>query len=168
MKRETILRLLTAGVSACAVNAVGASATVQSFDCGRAMTAVEKMICADADLSKLDTDMAQAFKAARRTLDVAAIGQVAWLKDVRNRCATAGCLRDAYRKRIADLGSLNSPWSTEGLAGEWTRLGDAPYAGASLSILSVTATGFAFELAASTRGAFHRSSFDQPGVCPAD
>ncbi len=150
MKRETILRLLTAGVSACVVNAVGASATAQSFDCGKAMTAVEKMICADADLSKLDTDMAQAFKAARRTLDVAAIGQVAWLKDVRNRCATAGCLRDAYRKRIADLGSLNSPWSTEGLAGEWTRLGDAPYAGASLSILSVTATGFAFELAASS------------------
>lgn len=152
MRRDTTRRLLTACVSGCAVSAFAAvAATAQSFDCAKATTVVEKTICADADLSRLDQDMTQAFRAARTTLDAAAIGQAAWLKNVRNICTTAECLRDAYRKRIADLGTLNV-WSIEGLAGQWTRVGDVPYERAVLSIDSVTATGFAFELSA-TNGA---------------
>ena len=151
MKRETIQCLLTACVSACAVSVFAAPAAAQSFDCAKAKTAVEKTICADADLSRLDNDMGQAFKAARSTLAASAIGQAAWLKNVRNICTTAACLRDAYRKRIADLGTLNV-WSIEGLAGQWTRLNDVPYERAVLSIDSVSAAGFAFELSA-TNGA---------------
>lgn len=124
------------------------AATAQSFDCRMAATAVEKMICADRELATLDEEMARAFAAARKRAAAGRIGQAGWLKDVRNRCADAGCLKNAYRQRIAHLGDL------EELAGEWTRLGDHQFTGAYLTIAAVTATEFTFELTA-RNGANH-------------
>ena len=64
-----------AGLSAGTVLAiVPPAAAAQSFDCRKAATAVEKMICADTDLSRLDEQMAQAFADARKRLDPNAIG----------------------------------------------------------------------------------------------
>ena len=42
-------------------------AQAASFDCGKTSTAVEKMICADAELSKLDEKMAAAYAEALQT-----------------------------------------------------------------------------------------------------
>src|SRR5690349_14456577 len=102
MKSQTILRVLIV----CLAAVVSSPAGAQSFDCRKATTAVEKMICADADLSKLDDQMARAFTDARRNVGVNVIEQGAWLKNVRNRCANVGCLKDAYQGRIAQLKNL--------------------------------------------------------------
>jgi len=98
MKSKTIFRVLIAYLSANTPLAIDSSAVAQSFDCRKATTGVEKMVCADADLSKLDEQMARAFTDARRNVNVDVIGQVAWLKNVRNRCANADCLKEAYQE----------------------------------------------------------------------
>ena len=82
------------------------SAQAASFDCTKAATAVEKMICADADLSKLDKELGEAYAQARaRSEDQKAIrsDQLSWLRGIRDACADAGCLREVYEKQIALL-----------------------------------------------------------------
>jgi uncharacterized protein len=91
-------------------------AAAQSFDCRKATTAVERMICADAELSTLDEQMAQAFTDARQHVETSVIGQLAWLKNVRNRCAHVECLKDAYQKRIAHLDTLSPVVRADGYA----------------------------------------------------
>src|SRR5688572_27435881 len=96
-----------AGLSAGVLLAVAPpAAEAQSFDCRKAATAVEKMICADAGLSALDEQMANAFAMARDYFDLNAISQAEWLKTVRNRCASTACLKDAYEARISHLYSV--------------------------------------------------------------
>lgn len=112
------------------------AATAQSFDCRMAATAVEKMICADRELATLDEEMARAFAAARKRAPAGRIGQAGWLKDVRNHCEDAGCLKNAYRQRIAHLGDLDE------LAGEWNRFGDTTHRWASLTVADVTTLTF--------------------------
>lgn len=83
-----------------------------SFDCTKASTRVEKMICADISLSRLDDKMAMAY----RTTALPPIGDpsaAAWLKKTqrewlkqRNACETSTCLRDVYATRIDDLCSM--------------------------------------------------------------
>ena len=74
-----------------------------SFDCSKARTNVEMLICDDPDLSALDREMAALYAAARRTTPGAADIQLTWIK-VRNKCANASCLYDAYDERISQLG----------------------------------------------------------------
>jgi uncharacterized protein len=153
MNRETILRVLMAYLSAGALlTVVPSSASAQSFDCRKATTAVEKMVCGDADLSMLDLQMARAFTDARKSVDAAAVGQVAWLRDVRNRCVNVDCLTRVHQARIAQLRRLNSAaaLSIDRLAGEWRRSGSTRYDPASLTITDATPGGFAFELFASS------------------
>ncbi len=85
-----------------------------SFDCGRAGSAVELTICADAGLARLDREMATAYEEL-----LAGLGpnspraaqlkteQRYWVVD-RARCAvgeqaSTTCIADAYRRRIAEL-----------------------------------------------------------------
>ena len=77
-----------------------------SFDCAKAQSKVEKMICADAELSKLDEDMAQAYSAALKETDNAGVrqNQKQWAMQ-RNSCTEVACVKDAYVKRIAELSS---------------------------------------------------------------
>jgi uncharacterized protein YecT (DUF1311 family) len=95
---STISLLLFGGVSLSAAQAA-------SFDCAKASTKVEKLICADAELSKLDEELAAAYKAALQDEKRAdAIGQTQkqWMKE-RNGCADAGCVQSAYLTRIEKL-----------------------------------------------------------------
>ena len=115
----TIMLLLWAG-----------NAPAASFDCAKAGTAVEKMICADAELSKLDEEMATVYKpidpriadpeasfneitAAYKQMDPYIADPVGyrmeqrqWLKS-RNACKDAVCVRQAYQTRLAALRSLS-------------------------------------------------------------
>ena len=92
-----------------------------SFDCKLAATTVEKTICADAALSKLDRQMADAFRNARRSASKdrsASIlaDQRTWIGQ-RNSCSSdRSCLLASMQNRIADL---NTPTSvqTAGLTG---------------------------------------------------
>jgi uncharacterized protein len=77
-----------------------------SFDCQKASSDPEKMVCADAELSKLDEQLAQTYRDALQALSKQddksqLIGQQKhWIADVRDRCKDAACLRTAYQSRI--------------------------------------------------------------------
>ena len=72
-----------------------------SFDCSKASTKVEKMICADEELAAVDRGMARLYASMRRSERYK--GQAEWLAK-RNRCHDRDCLLDAYDDRIFDIG----------------------------------------------------------------
>jgi len=91
-----------------AVGIVLASRQVQaaSFDCKKAATALEKTICADAELSKLDSRLADDYAVALNVMKDPGklkVEQRDWLKK-RDRCIPQGSrcesLSDVYRERI--------------------------------------------------------------------
>ena len=75
------------------------------------------MICADAELSSLDSELAKRFTAIQdetkgidgdtgKRLDPYGKEQARWLKEVRNKCEDALCVRDAYKKRLQYFGKV--------------------------------------------------------------
>jgi uncharacterized protein len=77
-----------------------------SFDCKKAVLRVEKMICGDSVLSKLDEKIASAYKTAtspdQKQAKATRQEQKEWLKS-RNRCADAVCIRQSYDTRLIAL-----------------------------------------------------------------
>lgn len=105
------------------------AAMAASFDCKGAKSAVEKMICSDAILSKLDEDLgnlyARALLAApdRETMKRE---QREWVKKSRNQCATSRCLSSSYQARIMALqkyGKNNdNHQSSDEISGVWEEM----------------------------------------------
>ena len=83
-----------------------------SFDCNRAETRIEKMICAEAELSKLDDDLAGAYAIALEnrsqsdTKEALKNDQKTWLKE-RNTCGDTSCVKSSYVNRLAVLTKLS-------------------------------------------------------------
>jgi uncharacterized protein len=77
-----------------------------SFDCGKAASEIEKLICGDDELSKLDESLNKAYlEALKRTIKKQIIkSQRQWLKNERNACQNAECIKKAYETRIWELG----------------------------------------------------------------
>ena len=98
-------------------------AAAAGFDCAKAGTRVEQMICAQPALSALDGELSRAYDGARRSGRRPALlaEQRDWLVKVRDRCADAACLRTGYAARIAalqpDTGACKV--SEAQLAGAW-------------------------------------------------
>ena len=90
----------------------GVQARSASFDCDLSRTSVEKMICADNELSVLDYELGAQFdslKGSVRETQAAArltSEQRQWLRDVRNRCQTKDCLVTAYKNRKDQLNPI--------------------------------------------------------------
>lgn len=105
MKKSTLVRYTFA--LALTFFAVGHVAYAVSFNCNKAQTQVEKMICADATLSADDDQLAGLFKIFKEYSvehdDPIYVGQRTWLKNIRNACSSADCLHTAYQKRIGYL-----------------------------------------------------------------
>lgn len=83
-----------------------ATAGAASFDCTRATSFAEQRVCQDFDLSRLDDQLAQHFKAAmEEAADPASLrrAQVQWLRQSRDACTDDACLDQAYRMRLAEL-----------------------------------------------------------------
>ena len=84
--------------------------SAQSFDCAKAQTAVEKMICADKQLRELDEYLGRYYAAARAGVEGAAScvqsDQAQWLKASRDACKNADCLKAVYLSRLAELDPL--------------------------------------------------------------
>jgi hypothetical protein len=77
-----------------------------SFDCAKAATPQEKMICGDFQLSRLDDSLATLYSAARKSVpkpDELKAEQIDWLKSKRNACKTPEELRRTLRERIGAL-----------------------------------------------------------------
>lgn len=136
------------------------SSTALAFDCGKASTPVEKIICADKALMKSDDRMVAAYNKLKGALDAGAkealrISQLRWIKQ-REGCSYEGatdvpeCVRDTTEKRLAVLtatpesgpgdGPDLEPWlvQKEGKKGSWdidynlVRIADPQSAGADL------------------------------------
>ena len=106
--------LSTMALSAAPAMAGGESRLTQvqsrpSFNCQRARTRVERMICGDAYLGRLDRQMAQAYAALQTRLHSSQLrtlraDQRSWLAD-RNACVSVSCLTAVYEDRINELDS---------------------------------------------------------------
>ena len=83
-----------------------------SFDCNKAKSPVEKAICADSELSKLDEDLSQTYKLAVIEYPVAnylRIRQREWIKanSFCDKNKMVSCLKDRYKERIKKLSDVN-------------------------------------------------------------
>lgn len=88
---------------------LGDTAQAASFDCAKAMTKVEKFVCDDAVLSKLDEDLNVVYKAALQDKQRAGTikqTQKQWLKE-RNSCMDAACVEEAYEARLSALAVMD-------------------------------------------------------------
>lgn len=86
---------------------VDTSAFAPSFDCAKASTGPERLICSDRELSKLDVDLSQTYSKARETSadkNKLKSEQLEWFKRSRNACSDKSCMENAYKQRISDLG----------------------------------------------------------------
>jgi uncharacterized protein len=104
----------TAWISAFVVFAVSAEAA--SFDCARASTKVEHLVCDDQKLSELDSKLGQAYrdvlsKANEDQKQQVIAEQKHWLKFTRDVCDKATCLKHAYWSRLAALETYFGPRS---------------------------------------------------------
>ena len=110
IKRGGLIAAVLLGGLGLAVSAQGAS-----FDCGKAGTKVEHIICDNSEISQLDEELAASYKAALQDQAQAeAIKQTQkqWMKE-RNGCAEVGCVKLAYETRLASLTVIHTP-SDEG------------------------------------------------------
>lgn len=94
MKNFKWMCLLTLAMSCAAQGA--------SFDCAKAQSKVEKLICADADLSRLDEKMAVRYKEVLKISpqsDELRQTQRRWIRE-RNACPDTKCLSISYALRL--------------------------------------------------------------------
>lgn len=107
MKRKWKRLMVTTGALLIVLSLCQATATqAASFDCTKATSKIEKMICADAELSRLDEEMATQFHQAKKELHNTAWfadQQRLWLKH-RNACNDRSCLAASYRQRLDSIG----------------------------------------------------------------
>jgi uncharacterized protein len=78
-----------------------------SFDCSKATSEVEKLICSDAELCKLDEALMTTYErvlSRTRKKEEMIQSQNQWLENERNECQDAQCIKKAYEIRIKELG----------------------------------------------------------------
>ncbi len=112
------------------------AASGQSFDCAKATSAVEKMICSDTELKALDTRMAQLYAQALKAVPVAEqpglrSEQRDWIK-TRDACATAAEPRRNCVSVRLYAAQQPARWPTDECTGDnggvrrgWRRVGRA-------------------------------------------
>jgi uncharacterized protein len=107
-------RWVMRGLVCAAVVALAASAQAASFDCKKAASRIEHLICDDPDLNSYDSQLQGAYAGALdRSLHAAQVtaDQRAWLRQ-RDACADAKCLSPLYQARIAALAKISDPPAT--------------------------------------------------------
>ena len=90
--------------------AQGSDAAGPSFDCARASTQVEHMICTDAELRALDLGVARFYASGMRNSRPgrAVREQREWLA-MRDQCDARACLRQAMMERLSSLSEVVGP-----------------------------------------------------------
>jgi uncharacterized protein len=77
-----------------------------SFDCDKASTAAQKLVCRAPSLREADLEVGKAFRAARLSVqnpDKLNVEQTSWTRDVRDRCTNEACLSKALAARANSL-----------------------------------------------------------------
>lgn len=96
-----------------------------SFDCTKAATQVEQIICKNDSLSELDGLLAKAYTAAlskQSDPDAFKTQQRVWLRDTRDLCKDATCLLKAYTSRLAALSGACEFFGKFNSAVKWEEL----------------------------------------------
>ncbi len=86
-------------------------ARAATFDCDKASTSVEKVICSDTRLTNLDDQLGRQYKdvlAALSNGGALKAEQKAWLSS-RNQCKDSDCIMKAYDDRIRVLNAMSAP-----------------------------------------------------------
>ncbi|MCE5244054.1 MAG: lysozyme inhibitor LprI family protein [Syntrophobacteraceae bacterium] len=102
MYRGIWVCIFTAALSLAAMNAARAA----GFDCSKASTEAERLICSDQQLSALDDRLSEAWRQAwKKSADREALkkAQQEWIKNGRDVCQDVPCMQKAYETRIASL-----------------------------------------------------------------
>lgn len=113
-RRSAANRLLAVAMGLCVLSAFAGQAQTAGFNCKSAKSHVEKMICADPGLSKLDDEMKILFDKIEgetfghdgetgRVIDPAGKEQKHWRETVRDVCKDAQCLKTSYTARLAEM-----------------------------------------------------------------
>lgn len=87
------------------------TAEAASFDCAKAQSKVEHLICDNQEISKLDEELNTAYSLAQSRSEgrqTTIKEQRQWLRAVRNACSDANCLKDAYISRINKLANAET------------------------------------------------------------
>jgi glucose/arabinose dehydrogenase/uncharacterized protein YecT (DUF1311 family) len=106
-------------------------AQAASFDCAKARTPTEKMVCADPALGRLDEELDRVYGTAlhqSRSPSALRQAQRTWLATRRDTCDDAACLRDAYLARLDALLDEASANPTNLTLGTGATVGVEPYA----------------------------------------
>lgn len=104
---------LRAALALFALLTLAGTAQAAGFDCKRARSTVEISICADPELSRMDSEMNALYRDLQaetagidgetgRRIDPLAAEQQRWLGR-RNACTDRACLQRAYRERLAQM-----------------------------------------------------------------
>lgn len=84
-----------------------------AFDCAKASTRVEKLICADKKLVELDRELNKLYReASKREPQGIKDEQRQWLKS-RNSCPDVACVSAAYEDRVDELKSFIRAWDKD-------------------------------------------------------
>jgi len=84
-------------------------AIVASFDCSKALSKIEKLICSTLETGDADRRLAAAYASAKsKSSDANALkaDQLAWMKQQRNACNDAACLLKTTEARIQALSAM--------------------------------------------------------------
>ena len=98
--------LATAQPVAVATSSPVAITWMPSFDCTKASTGAERLICSDKSLSEADVKLSQIYKAAANSAsdkEGLKSAQSTWRKNERDACSDSQCMLAAYQSRIAQL-----------------------------------------------------------------
>lgn len=113
--------LVVTALSGCLLSAVSAQGA--SFDCAKASTKVEHIICDNPEISKLDKELDALYKIAQQDparAEATRFSQKQWIQKWRNQdwCKDAACVNEAYVVRIKHLREANSAALS---APEWSK-----------------------------------------------
>jgi uncharacterized protein len=100
------LKILTAATALIALSIQPTWCFGASFDCRKAATAVEKLVCSSKEVRVLDIQLYEAYQRAQRltaNTDAIRSQQRRWLNEIRNLCKTVECLTNVYKERISEL-----------------------------------------------------------------
>jgi uncharacterized protein len=78
-----------------------------SFDCAKAGSDIERRICANEQISSLDSDLASSYKSAIANEPNLKESQLAWIKE-RNKCSDDECIVNLYKERISFLTNIHN------------------------------------------------------------
>jgi uncharacterized protein len=101
--------LFALALASLALAAATTPSQAASFSCYGRLTVTERAICANAQLSAVDSEMASFYyadlkRAPRAYKPILKRNQAQWLRS-RNSCgASVGCLMSAYNQRLDELG----------------------------------------------------------------